>query len=239
VAGDYRVRMGTRQQTGQSQRPEVVVFDVNETLSDLSALQQRFTDLGAPAWLAQVWFGSVLRDGFARAVTGGSERFAVIADQQLRGLLPAHGVEGDLDEAVGHVLGGFAALPLHPDVVPGVRALGVTHRLVTLTNGAATVAQRLLGDAGVAGHFEHLLSVEDAGVWKPHAEAYAYAARVCGTDPARMMLVAVHPWDVDGALRAGLQAAWVDRDGRPYPSYFAEPTVTVTSLSELADALAD
>ena len=64
--------------------------------------------------------------------------------------------------------------------------------------------------------------------------AYIYAAGVCGVDPADMMLVAVHPWDIDGARRAGLQAAWVNRTGTPYPSYFTGPTVTVSGLGDLA-----
>ncbi len=59
---------------------EVVVFDVNETLSDLTPLATRFTDVGAPAALApllvRVWFASVLREGFALAVTGEQAGFA-------------------------------------------------------------------------------------------------------------------------------------------------------------------
>lgn len=45
--------------------PAVVVFDVNETLSDMTPMAQRFTDVGAPADLATLWFATVLRDGFA------------------------------------------------------------------------------------------------------------------------------------------------------------------------------
>lgn len=51
------------------------------------------------------------------------------------------------------------------------------------------------------------------------------------------MLVAVHPWDTDGAARAGLRTAWVNRAGRAFPPYFVRPEITVGSLPELADAL--
>ena len=51
------------------------------------------------------------------------------------------------------------------------------------------------------------------------------------------MLVAVHPWDIDGAARAGLGTAWITRDGAPYPGYFRSPDVTAASLAELADQL--
>jgi 2-haloacid dehalogenase len=57
----------------------------------------------------------------------------------------------ELEAAVEHVMGGFAELQCHPDVVDGVRALSkLSLRLVTLSNGAASVAQRLLGDASIA-----------------------------------------------------------------------------------------
>ena len=81
-----------------------------------------------------------------------------------------------------------------------------------------------------------MLSVEDAGVWKPAPGAYAYAADRCGVDVADLMLVAVHPWDVDGAARAGLRTAWVNRTGSAYPAHFRRPDVEVASLGQLAAA---
>jgi FMN phosphatase YigB (HAD superfamily) len=59
---------------------------------------------------------------------------------------------------------GFTQLPVHPDVPDGVRALRASgRRLVTLSNGSAQVAEKLLSGAGIRDEFEHLLSVEDAG----------------------------------------------------------------------------
>ncbi len=218
--------------------PGVVVFDVNETLSDLAPMADRFVDIGLPAHLAPTWFASVLRDGFALAATGNQESFAVIAEGVLRTLLAAEAPQSDPDAAVQHVLAGFTSLPVHPDVVPGVTALARAGlRLVTLTNGAASVAEALLGDAGVRPSFERLLSVQDAGVWKPGAASYAYAAKECEVSPAEMLLVAVHPWDIDGASRAGLQTAWVNRTGAPYPPYFSAPDLTVTGIDDLARIL--
>ncbi len=216
-------------------RPLVVVFDVNETLSDLRPLGRRFADVGAPPQLLRVWFAGVLRDGFALTAAGASEPFAVLAAEGLRGVLHGLSLDRDVDAAIDHVMAGFAGLGVHPDVPDGLRALRAAGcRLVTLSNGATEVAERLLTGAGVRAEFERLLSVEDAGVWKPARAAYVYAARVCGVDAADMMLVAVHPWDIDGARRAGLQAAWVDRTGIPYPGYFTGPTVSVSGLGDLA-----
>jgi 2-haloacid dehalogenase len=223
-----------------SDRPLVIVFDVNETLSDLGPLGRRFEEVGAPAFLLRVWFAGVLRDGFALAAAGTEGPFAVLAADGLRAVLHGQSLNRDLDAATDHVMAGFGQLGVHPDVPAGIRALGAAgYRMVTLTNGAVSVADRLLGSVGVRREFEALLSVDDAGVWKPARAAYSYAARVCGVHAADMLLVAVHPWDIDGARRAGLRAAWVDRSGMPYPSYFTPPSITVTGLDDLAQQLAD
>ena len=218
--------------------PSVIVFDVNETLSDMSPLGARFVEVGAPQWLSQVWFASVLRDGFALAAAGGTARFADLGADLLRALLPEDSLSTDLDAAVEHVLSGFTSLELHPDVAPGVHALREAGlRLATLSNGAASVAETLLGHADLREEFEHVLTVEDAGIWKPAPGAYEYAARRCEVPVEELMLVAVHPWDIDGAARAGLRTAYVNRSGGSYPSWATPPTHTVTSLVELAEQL--
>ena len=221
-----------------SQHLPVVVFDVNETLSDMTPLAGRFADLGLPEAMARLWFTSVLRDGLALAATGSAQPFARIGAETLRGLVTNLSIDRDIDAAIDHVLGGFMALAVHPDVPGGVRALRAAGlRLVTLSNGAAAVAEQLLGSAGLRAEFERLLSVEDAGVWKPAPGAYQYAGRICDTALADMVLVAVHPWDIDGAARAGMATAWLNRAGLPYPGHFTPPAHTIESLEELAGVL--
>lgn len=216
-------------------RPELLVFDVNETLSDMSPMAGRFEDVGAPGHLARTWFAALLRDGFALSVMGENPAFARLGAEALRATLAGLPLNRTIDDAVEHVMGGLAALEVHPDVLPGLQALSeLGIRLVTLSNGSASVAERLLEGAGISDRFERLLSAEQAGVWKPAAGAYAYALAECAVDPMDAMLVAVHPWDTDGAQRAGLASAWVNRGGAPYPGYFHQPDLEVTSLADLA-----
>jgi 2-haloacid dehalogenase len=218
--------------------PSVIVFDVNETLSDMSPMAQRFTDIGAPSHLARLWFASLLRDGFGLAAAGADHPFADLGIDTLRTVL--HGVDLDRDQqaAIDHVMGGFSELTVHPDVPAGIRALKKSgHRLVTLTNGSTKVTEKLFANAGIRDQFDALLSVEDAGIWKPARRAYEYAARTCGTELAEMLLVAVHPWDVDGAARAGMGAAWINRTGVPYPESLTSPSMRATSLTDLAGQL--
>jgi len=110
-------------------------------------------------------------------------------------------------------------------------------RLVTLSNGSTQLAETLFRAADIREEFDLLLSVEDAPGWKPLRAAYEYAADACGVEVGRMLLTAVHPWDIHGAARAGLRTAWINRAGATYPGYFTAPDITVSTLEELASIL--
>ena len=107
---------------------------------------------------------------------------------------------------------------------------------MTLTNGATSVAQRLLDDAGLIDAFELLLSAEQAGFWKPDPRAYAYALSRCGVQAAEAMLVSVHPWDTDGAPGRPIRSVGQLVRGR-LPQLLPHPSVDVDSLVDLVDWL--
>ncbi|MFI7481145.1 haloacid dehalogenase type II [Kocuria sp. M1R5S2] len=218
--------------------PDVIVFDVNETLSDMSPLGEAFAAAGAPEHLAGTWFAGILRDGFAIAAAGGNAAFSEIAQDSLVRLLAESGDAVD-DAAAGPIISALKNLGVHPDVVPGVEALRRVAELVTLSNGSASVAEGLLERSGLRGHFTELLSVDDAPAWKPARSAYAYASSETGHPADRMLLVAVHPWDIHGARRAGLRTAWINRTGAQYPGYFSPPDLEAADLVELAGQLTD
>lgn len=216
-------------------RPSVIAFDVNETLSDMAPMARRFAEVGAPEPLATAWFAAVLRDGFALTAVGGKEPFARLARGALEAILARASLNRPAAEAVDDVLAGFSDLSVHPDVPDGVRLLRESGlRLVTLSNGSADVAARLLNKAGIRGEFEQLLSVEDAPAWKPAPAAYSYAARACSVPVEQMMLVAVHPWDIHGAHQAGMRTGWITRGPASYPGYFAAPDLQAPDLGTLA-----
>lgn len=216
----------------------VIVFDVNETLSDMSEMAQHFEELGAPEEAAATWFASLLRDGFALTAAGVNPKFLDVADAALRSALAVQRLNRPIDDAVAHLLGCLKKLSVHADVPDAVvRLSDAGHRLVTLTNGGTAMSGALLERAGVRDRFEALLTVEDAPLWKPAAAAYRYAADTCGTPLQDMVLVAVHPWDIDGAARSGMQTAWVNRSGAPYPAWASTPTYSPASMTDFASRI--
>ena len=73
--------------------------------------------------------------------------------------------------------------------------------------------------------------------WKPAREVYLWAAGQLRVAPERMALVAAHGWDVHGAQRAGLTGAWFPRSERSYPAVYEEPHVAAADLAGAVDAL--
>ncbi|MDQ6776268.1 MAG: haloacid dehalogenase type II [Actinomycetota bacterium] len=216
-----------------------MVLDVNETLSDLDGLVGLFDEVGAGAEILRAWFAATLRDGFAITAAGGYAEFADIAVPTLFSMLSrVEALRDDPQAAAERIVQAMAQLDLHPDVADGLRQIrDADIRMVTLSNGSARVAESLLERAGLRDLVERCLSVSDAGRWKPAPESYAYAADQCGVQPGEMALVAVHPWDIDGAHRAGLRTGWISRAGRSYPSFMCAPDASGRDLPELASIL--
>ncbi len=219
--------------------PSVIIFDVNETLSDMSPLAEAFSQAGMPPSLTRPWFADLLRDGFALTATGDNSDFADLATDNLHRLLTQTSGPGNYQRQVNDIMGMFKNLAMHADVAPGITALSRVAELVTLSNGATSVAESLVTQGGVRNDFKRFLSVQDAPRWKPARESYDYAARETGHTVDELLLVAVHPWDIHGAHAAGLRTAWINRTGATYPSYFTAPNIEAENLIAIAGKLTE
>lgn len=213
-------------------RPEVVAFDVNETLLDLSPVGAALVEHGQPATLLPTVFGRTLHTGTAATVAGVWLSFRAALDSALAQLTDL----SDGDRA--RVADAFLELSPHPDVEPALRRLhdaGV--RVVTLSHGSPGVAEAGLERGGITPLVERMLTSESVRAWKPSREAYLWAAGACGVAPGRMALVAAHGWDVLGAEQAGLTGAWFPRSERVYPPGLPAPAVVAPDLAGAVDAL--
>jgi 2-haloacid dehalogenase len=213
-------------------RPEVVAFDVNETLLDLAPVAATLVELGQPEHLLPVVFGRTLLTGFAATVTGSWCRFRDAFDAALAQV-------SDLgDEHRARVADAFGELAPHPDVEPALRRLAEAGlRVVTLSHGSPGVAEAGLSRGGISPLVERTLSTEVVRAWKPSREAYLWAAGACGVAPDRLALVASHGWDVQGAQRAGLTGAWFPRTELQYPAVYEPAHVAAGSIGEAVEAL--
>ena len=68
---------------------------------------------------------------------------------------------------------------------------------------------------------------------------YAHFLRKAQATGSEAWLISGNPFDVIGAISAGMRGAWVQRSADAvFDPWGIEPTVTVTSITELADAIA-
>lgn len=124
---------------------------------------------------------------------------------------------------------------LYDDVLPALSRLAARWPIVALSNGNADVHRV----PGLGRHFHAALSARDLGLAKPAPQAFAEACRRAGAQPAATLHIGDDPvLDVDGALAAGLQAAWLRRATLPATAAPQRaPQHVVATLTELADRL--
>src|SRR6516164_1356263 len=159
-------------------RPQMIFFDVNETLLDLAPLRESVGQaLGGRPELAPLWFTTLLQYSLVATVADHYRNFDEIGAACLRMLAQSHGVDLSGD-AAQRCLAPMRRLPPHADVVPALERLrDAGFRLATLTNSSQAALADQMQNARLAGYFEALLSVEEIGLYKPHAHVYRWAAR--------------------------------------------------------------
>jgi 2-haloacid dehalogenase len=186
------------------------------------------------------WFGQLVMYSMAATLAECYVDFFTLGQGVLRMLGDIHGVtvtDGD----VARLKTALANMPAHPDVAPALAELRANgFRLVTLTNSPHSEGVPTpLENAGLAGFFEHQLSVESCRAFKPAPAVYRHACQVLGVSPADCMMVAAHVWDTVGAQGVGFSSALITRPGNPPLPVdgLPQPTVVASDLGELAARL--
>jgi 2-haloacid dehalogenase len=213
----------------------VCVFDVNETLLDLAALDPLFERVFGDAAVRRLWFNQMLQSAFVATMTDAYVTFGESAAAALRMTEERQGAEVSEDDRQ-EILSGLRNLPPHPEVPESLdRLLEAGFRLATLTNSTQEVAEAQIENAGLTDRFEQILSADTAKRLKPAPAPYRMAARALEIPERGMRLVAAHAWDVAGALRAGCAAAFVAR--QPFDPLVERPDVVGADLAEVAEGI--
>jgi 2-haloacid dehalogenase len=215
----------------------VQVFDVNETLLDLAAMDPHFQRIFGDAGVRVTWFTQMIQSALVATVTGAYRPFgahAMAALEMTAELADVTLADGDR-EAVADQL---RHLPAHPEVAGALRRLGDAGlRLASLTNSTEEVARAQLEHAGLVDAFELVLSADTVGRLKPAREPYLMAAERLGVAVDQVRLIAAHAWDVAGAARAGCATAFVARPGKVLDPLVERPGIVGDDLAEVAEAI--
>lgn len=219
----------------------LVVFDVNETLIDVTPLESVFSRrTGRDGFLVD-WFAALVQVFLVSAATGDYRDFGQLRVACAKDVGEAHGVEVT-DALMDELVAGMRSLPAFPDVAVGLAALRAAgHRLVALPNSPHAMADQQLNQAGVASFLHHIYSAEDAKVVKPAREAYRHVLDHEGFEARDAVMVAAHDWDIAAAQSCGMRSVFVARGNfggrRPLPGW-PSPDALVPDLAHIADAIA-
>lgn len=219
-------------------RPEVLLFDVNETLLDLTPVKDAVNAVLLDDDGAALWFSSLLHHSLVMTVNARPADFAEVGAAVLQMQARNRDIVLHHDDAMA-VLAVMRRLDAHADVLPALQRLKAAgHRLAALSNTSDQGLQAQLAHAGLSELFDKALSVQAVGRFKPDPIAYAWAAHQMQADAAACMLVAAHGWDIAGAKWSGLQAAFVAPEGQQKFPLAEAPDIDVADFTALAQALA-
>ena len=215
----------------------VQVFDVNETLLDLTAMDPHFERIFGDAGVRVTWFSQMISSALVATITGAYRQFGAHAMAALEMTADQAGVtlsDGDREAVAGQL----RELPAHPEVAEALRRLGDAGlRLAALTNSTEEVARAQLEHAGLINSFELVLSADTVHRLKPAPEPYRMAAERLGVPVGQVRLIAAHAWDVAGAARAGCATAFVARPGKVLDPLVERPEIVGADLTEVADSI--
>ncbi|MDA1258634.1 MAG: haloacid dehalogenase type II [Chloroflexi bacterium] len=218
--------------------PKVIVFDVNETLLDLSVLDEPFERHLGDASLRPLWFTQVIQTAITATMIGAPyRRFGEIGASALQMVADRNGIELTV-EARDEITGRMLSLPPHPDVPAGLQRLhDAGFRLAALTNSPPDAARAQLEAGGLISLFDNIMTVESVGAFKPDARVYRMAAAELGVETSDILMVAAHDWDIAGAMAAGCAGAFVARPGQVLNPYFDRPDFVGRDILEVAELI--
>jgi 2-haloacid dehalogenase len=215
------------------------VFDVNETMIDLSPLDALFERLAGRRTARRDWFDLLVRSALVSAAAGQYRDFGQLGAACAGAVARANGRELD-GWAAAELATAIRELPAHSEVPAALMALRERrHRLVALGNSPQAVIDAQLENSGLSLLLDAVYSAERAQALKPAPAAYRMALEAEQTAADQAVMVAVHDWDVAGAQAAGMRAVLIARPGArpplPLPTW-PEPDLIAADLAEAADS---
>jgi 2-haloacid dehalogenase len=217
-----------------------LAFDVYGTLIDTHGVVAKLEEIvGDRARdFSSSWRDKQLEYSFRRGLMQNYENFAACTRDALDYTCDRYAVQMDAGQKQA-LLGIYRELPAFDDVPDALSELAARDcRLFAFSNGAAEAVETLLSSARIRDHFEGVVSCDDVRSFKPNPAVYAHFLRESGAGANEAWLISGNPFDVIGAISAGMRGAWVQRSPDAiFDPWGIEPTITIKSLGELADGI--
>ncbi len=217
-----------------------LAFDIYGTLIDTHGLVPvlRRHVGGAAEGFSRLWRDKQLEYAFRRGLMGRYQDFGICTRQALAFACASFDVSLS-DGQTEALLAGYKTLPAFADVKDGLeRAQQAGFLLYAFSNGTEAAVAGLLASAGIEDYFSGVVSVDAVRSFKPDPAVYRYFLEQAGSTGDDAWLISSNPFDVIGAVSAGMRSAWVQRSpDAVFDPWELRPDITVSQLTELAERI--
>ena len=210
------------------------VFDAYGTLFDFASAARGCRDVlgdGIDRFSA-LWRDKQLQYTWLRAAQGRHADFWQVTGDALDFTLDSLGLaQAGLRERLMRLYLTLEPFPEVPSVLERLKSAGM--RTAILSNGSPMMLEAVVKNARLDGLFDAVLSVEDAGVFKPHPKVYQLAVDRLRVPAHAIAFQSSNAWDAHAASAFGMQVVWCNRYGQRAERLPGQPDREVTSLAEL------
>jgi 2-haloacid dehalogenase len=225
------------EQATNHNKPAVILFDVYETLLDMSDIERRVNHLLDSIRGYRIWFELFMQYCFVDNCTVQFNDFTSIAKATMKmaGSMLGHPVS---DDQINGVLERLKHVPVHEDVPENLSALSDEgYRIAALTNSPQKTILERMEQSGLVSYFEQVLSAEHVKKYKPSIEVYEWAAKKLEIALNEILLVSSHGWDIAGGANAGMQTAFIKHPREMLYPLAPKPDFICNNLEDLTKQL--
>jgi 2-haloacid dehalogenase len=218
---------------------KIILFDINETVLDLSVLKPKFKASFGDDRVIATWFSMLLHSSTVCMITGVKTDFATLAATTLESMAARMDIK--LSKTMGDdILNGFANMPAHDDIKQALGQLkSAGFRTVAFSNSSLNLISTQIKNAGLTEYFDKIISVEETGSFKPDPNVYKFAAKKLNQPLSSLRLVATHDWDTHGALSVGMKAAYIERSSTFYHPLYHQPDIRASAMGDIVKHIID
>jgi 2-haloacid dehalogenase len=210
------------------------VFDAYGTLFDFASAAAGCRDvLGDKATaLTALWRDKQLQYTWLRGLQGRHADFWHVTSDALDFSMESLGIEdARLRERLLDSYRTLKCFPEVPQVLKDLKRAGFVTAI--LSNGTPAMLADAVRGANLDGLFDHILSVEQAGVFKPHPDVYRLAVRALDMLASQIAFQSSNAWDAHAASAFGMRVVWCNRYGQRRERLPGSPDHEIRTLADL------
>lgn len=221
----------------KQERPQMLLFDVYETLLDMTQVEQKVNDMLHNKKAYRIWLELLMEYTFLDSATGQFHSFDLLTQAAIQRTTELLGQPMN-DSIYNDIMVLMKHSPLQEGVQEGLSMLyKQNYRMAALTNSSVNIITERMEGTGLISYFDFVISAEQIKSYKPSKLAYEAVAKKAGLPVDSILTVTSQSWDLTGAYGAGMKTAYLQQKGQWLLPQSPKPVLIADDLPGLARQL--